>query len=103
MAGTAYPLREASRLTESRIGARILEIMAEASVEVESYSGYRADERPVRFVLGGHLYEVREVEDRWYSPGAKFFRVVADDGGRYVLRHEEAQDTWSLEAFRAAR
>ncbi len=72
-------------------------------VEVESYSGYRADERPVRFVLSGRKYEVAEVEDRWYSPQATFFRVVATDGNRYVLRHEEAQDEWSLEAFRAER
>ncbi len=72
-------------------------------VEVESYSGYRADERPVRFVLSGRKYEVVEVEDRWYSPGTTCFRVVAGDGNRYVLRHEEAQDEWSLEAFRAER
>jgi len=72
-------------------------------VEVECYSGYRADERPARFVLSGQKYEVTEVEDRWYSPGTTYFRVVAGDGNRYVLRHEEAQDEWSLEAFRAKR
>jgi len=72
-------------------------------IAVESYSGYRADERPMRFVLGGRIYEVAEVEDRWYSPGMTYFRVVAGDGNRYVLRHEEAQDEWSLEAFRAER
>lgn len=69
-------------------------------IEVESYSGYRADERPVRFVLSGREYEVVEVEDRWHSPKAMFFRVIARDGNRYVLRHDEAQDEWSLEAFR---
>lgn len=70
-------------------------------VEVESYSGYRADERPMRFMLSGRSYEVVEVEDKWYSPQATYFRVVATDGNRYVLRHDEAQDDWSLEAFRA--
>ncbi|HJZ63371.1 MAG TPA: hypothetical protein VKD70_03565 [Candidatus Acidoferrum sp.] len=72
-------------------------------IEVESHSGYRADERPVRFALNGRKYEVAEVEDRWYSPGATYFRLVAGDGNQYVLRHEEAQDGWSLEAFRAER
>jgi len=72
-------------------------------IKVESYSGYRADERPVRFVLSGQKYEVAEVEDRWYSPGTTYFRVVAGDGNRYVLRHEEAQNEWSMEAFRAER
>ncbi len=70
-------------------------------VEVECYSGYRADERPVRFVISGRTYEVIDVEDRWYSPRATYFRVVASDGNRYVLYHDEEVDLWSLEAFRA--
>jgi hypothetical protein len=70
-------------------------------IEVEGYSGYRADERPVRFVMAGCEYEVIEVEDRWYSPHATLFRVVASDGNRYVIRHDEKLDLWSLEAFRA--
>jgi hypothetical protein len=70
-------------------------------IEMESYSGYRADERPVRFVMSGRTYEVIEVEDRWYSPRATYFRVVAADGNRYVLCHDEEIDLWSLEAFRA--
>jgi len=44
---------------------------------------------------------VCDVEDRWYSPDAIYFRVVADDGNFYVLRHSEPQDTWTLDAFRA--
>ena len=70
-------------------------------IEVESYSGYRADERPMRFVMNGCAYEVVEVEDRWYSPHATFFRVVASDGNRYVICHDEELDLWSLEAFRS--
>jgi len=70
-------------------------------VEVECYAGYRADERPVRLRLGEETLEVAEVEDRWYSPGETFFRVRVANGDRYVLRHVEAQDTWSLEAFRS--
>ncbi len=71
-------------------------------ISVESYSGFKADERPLRFVLNGHEYQVREVEDRWYSPEAIYFRVVASDGNRYVLRHDEVADLWSLEGFRAS-
>ena len=77
--------------------------MVETILHVDTYCGQRADERPVRFVLAGRTFEVIDVEDRWYSPGAKYFRVLASDGNRYVLRHEEAQDVWSLEAFRATR
>jgi len=50
---------------------------------------------------GEETLVVAEVEDRWYSPGETFFRVRVANGDRYVLRHLEAQDTWSLEAFRS--
>jgi hypothetical protein len=71
-------------------------------VEVESYSGYRADERPLRLKLGDQTLEIMEVEDRWYSPGETYFRVRVEGGDRYVLRHVEAQDVWSLEGYRSA-
>jgi hypothetical protein len=70
-------------------------------IEVQTYSGYKADERPRRFVLSGRPYEVVEVEDRWYSPQSTYFRVVASDGNRYFLCHNEVTEEWSLEGFRA--
>lgn len=70
-------------------------------VQVECYSGYKGDQRPIRFRLRDLWFEVETVEDRWYSPGATYFRVIVSGGDRYVLRHDEAPDTWTLEAFRA--
>ena len=72
-------------------------------MRVECYSGYRADESPLRFALRGRQFEVRELDGRWYSPDATYFRVRADDGNFYVLRPDEGQDIWSLHGFRAAR
>ncbi len=57
-------------------------------VQVECYSGRKADERPVRFRLDGHEYLVEEVLDQWHGPEHSFFKVRADDGQVYVLRHE---------------
>jgi hypothetical protein len=74
----------------------------EKHVQVETYSGYKADERPVRVTIDGRAQEVAEVEDRWYSPGATFFRVRLADGERYVLRRIDAQDVWTLEAYRSS-
>jgi hypothetical protein len=74
-----------------------------STLQVECYAGYRADERPLKFVLRGRTFRVQQVDDRWYSPGAQFFRVLADDGNYYVLRHEQRQDVWELHAFRAAQ
>ena len=73
------------------------------SLLVECYSGHKADQRPQRFILGGQPFEVEEVQDQWYSPDAMYFRVRASDGNYYVLRHDEVQDAWTLDAFRAAR
>ena len=72
-------------------------------VRVECYSGHRADERPLRFSVGARTYVVERVDDKWYSPGATYFRVLADDGNLYVLKHDESADTWSIDAFRASR
>jgi hypothetical protein len=75
--------------------------MSEQFVRVESYSGFKADERPLRLHLAERTLEVVAVEDQWYSPGETYFRVLTNDGDRYVLRHSEAQDVWSLAAYRA--
>jgi len=70
---------------------------------VECYAGHRADERPLRFSLRGRQYEVSELDGQWHSPQASYFRVRADDGNFYVLRHDEGQDFWTLDGFRASR
>jgi hypothetical protein len=74
-----------------------------SEMRVECYAGYRADQRPTRFILRGRTFEIIEVEDQWYSPDAIYFRVRTQDGDYFVLRHDEAQDVWSLDAFRSAR
>lgn len=75
------------------------------NLQVECYSGQRADERPVRFRLDGRDYMVEELVDQWYGPDDVFFKVRADDGNLYVLRHQSAAagDAWHLEAFREIR
>ena len=72
-------------------------------VQVISYSGYKADELPRILKLGDTLLPITQVEDRWYSPGETYFRVLTQPGDRYLLRHVEAQDVWTLEGFRSHR
>ena len=74
-----------------------------SEMRVECYAGYRADQRPTRFILRGRTFEITEVEDQWYSPEAIYFRVRTQDGDFFVLRHDEPQDVWSVDAFRSAR
>jgi hypothetical protein len=73
------------------------------SVQVISYSGYKAEESPRILKLGDTLLHIAKIEDRWYSPGETFFRVLMETGDHYLLRHVEAQDVWTLEGFRSHR
>ena len=68
-------------------------------IEVQCYSGYKADERPVRFRLGGVVHEVEEILDSWYGEGHDYFKVRSTDGNTYLLRHERGQDLWELVMF----
>jgi hypothetical protein len=77
--------------------------VADASLRVECYAGHKGDERPVRVLLDNQMIEVSAVEDRWFSPGSTYFRVLMITGERYVLRHDDAQHLWTIEAFRAAK
>lgn len=74
-----------------------------SEMRVECYAGYRGGQRPTRFTLRSQVFEITEVEDQWYSPDAIYFRVRTQDGDCFVLRHDETQDLWRLDAFRSAR
>jgi hypothetical protein len=66
-------------------------------ISVKSYSGYKADERPIKFWIGEHPLFVESIEDQWRGIDSVYFRVHADDDKTYVLRHSEATDEWTLE------
>jgi hypothetical protein len=92
-------------------------------LQVECYAGYKADERPLRFKLvrparadapaaspagpaapdTARTYEVKEILDQWYGQDYQCFKVLADDGNIYILRHEQSKDTWTLDSFRSSQ
>jgi hypothetical protein len=74
-------------------------------VEVVCYSGYKVDERPVSFRLGGQDYSVEELVDQWYGPQDIFFKLKANDGNVYILRRRSTtpDGEWSLESFHDLR
>jgi len=71
------------------------------SIRVECYSGRKSDERPVKFWLEDVVLFVESVIDEWQVPDGQYFRVRADDGNTYVLRHDRDRDEWRLESFRS--
>ena len=69
-------------------------------LRVECYGGHKADERPLRFRMGAHAYEIEEILDQWYGPDDVFYKVRAGDANIYILRHSTTADEWHLESFR---
>lgn len=72
-------------------------------IQVECYAGAKADETPRRFTWKGQTIGVAEVLDRWYQveskpewPRADYFKVRAEDGREYLLKHDLESDEWFL-------
>lgn len=65
-------------------------------IRVSCYAGYRGEETPNRFWLGERAVEVTKVVDRWLAPEHRYFKVTGDDGGCYILRHDNQAWTWEL-------
>jgi len=74
--------------------------MPDQVVRVECYSGYKADERPLKLHLEARH---RNCGDRRSLVFARCDLLSRACGGRrpLLLRHEEAQDVWSLVGYRA--
>jgi hypothetical protein len=73
-------------------------------IQVECYSGYKADESPRRFICEDTEIEVERILDRWLAAGknakepkADYFKVTGIDGHDYLLKHDLNFDLWFLE------
>jgi len=67
-------------------------------IYVDAYSGYKANERPIRFHLDDDTYDIASIEDRWQEPNAEYFKVRSVDGKLYLLRYDERADDWTLQS-----
>jgi hypothetical protein len=48
------------------------------TIQVECYSGHKADERPVAFTYQGERWEIQEIVDCWYEGGLDSSKPVID-------------------------
>lgn len=69
-------------------------------IKVECYAGYRGEETPRRLIMGTRRIAVVTVQDRWLAPDHRYFKIIGDDGGLYIIRHDPQQDTWQLTCFK---
>ena len=66
-------------------------------VNVSCYSGYKSDERPIKFTLRKRTLIIEEILDRWYGPNNSYFKVLADDKKIYLIKHNLEDDLWTVE------
>lgn len=51
---------------------------------------------PVSFTLLDRTFLVTAVVDAWHGADHAYYKVMADDGNLYVIRHDMAADAWEL-------
>ena len=68
------------------------------TLKVIAYSGYKANERPLRLVLDDKKLEIVKVIDRWVGEDHDYFKCLADDGKVYLLKWHRDQDELHLVA-----
>ena len=51
---------------------------------------------PVSFALRDRSFRILEVADRWHGADHAYYRIIADDGNLYVIRHDLDEDEWEL-------
>ena len=71
-------------------------------IEVIAYAGYRGEESPRAFILGGKRIEVRKLLAQWLEEDAttrqkrRCFRVKGSDFRTRTLCYDEATDVWRV-------
>lgn len=65
-------------------------------IAVECYAGYQAEQEPRTLIIDGVRLRVVGVADRWRDPESSSFKVRAEDGHQYVIRHDRGRDEWTL-------
>jgi len=72
-------------------------------VQVETRTNTVGDREPYRFTVGPRRLEVLNVLDRWLNPDHGYFKVEADDGATYILRHDDLNGGWELTLYQSPR
>jgi hypothetical protein len=72
-------------------------------IQVECYSGYKSNERPIAFTFQNRRWEISEIVDRWYEGGVKpddpvinYFKIKTNDGTIFILRYLANSDNWLI-------
>ena len=69
-------------------------------IVVHCYAGYRGEETPRRIRMADQSIDVKAILDRWLAPDHRYFKVLGEDQGVYLLRHDTEKWTWELVSYR---
>jgi len=71
-------------------------------IQVHTYSGYKADERPLKFEHEGQVHMIREIINQTFEEVVgngmrRKFTVRTEERKIFTLFHEEIRNQWFLE------
>lgn len=56
--------------------------------------------KPYSFQIGEREFYIKEIMDQWLGQEHQFYKVRADDGNIYILKHSSTTNIWELEYFK---
>jgi hypothetical protein len=66
------------------------------NIKVTCYAGYRGEETPRIIRFQSRTIEVKKVLDRWLNPDYRYFKLLGNDDGIYIVRHDINTGDWGL-------
>ena len=72
-------------------------------IKVGCYAGYRGEETPRVIEFESIKIEVKKVLDRWLDPDHRYFKILGDDEGIYIIRNDMNTGAWGLTFYQEAR
>ena len=66
------------------------------AIKVQTYCMRGELENPVSFALRERTFKVIEITDRWHGSDKAYYKITADDGNLYVIKHDLEADAWEL-------
>ena len=72
-------------------------------IKVECYAGYRGEETPRLLWFQSRKIKVKKLLDRWLDPNHRYFKLLGDDDGIYIIRHDMNTGFWGLTFYQESK
>jgi hypothetical protein len=70
-----------------------------SGIKVKCHAGYRGEEYPLHFEIGGRELVIEQILEQWREPLGRYFKVRASDGREYLLRQDIRSGDWHEAGF----